>query len=151
MPLVPQVTLQDFYKQAIDFFGPINPPRKKNGATHIITTTNFLTRQAEAQPVKDCITKAAVEFIFEYILSRFGCPKIFLSDQGSHFLNQTIEALTMEFQFYHQKSTPYHPQANKTVEEFNKSLEIALTKVCNVNVNKWHLRIPVVLWAYRTT
>ena len=101
MPLKPQVTLQAFDKWAIDFVGPINPSGKHTGARYIITATYYLTRWAEATPVKDCIAVIAAQFIIENILTRFGCPRILMGDQGTHFLNQTIQLLTEEFQIYH--------------------------------------------------
>lgn len=129
--LTPQVTLQPFEKWVIEFVGPIQPPGKKKGAWYIITMTKYLTRWVEVQPVKDCTSVTAAKFISEYILTRFGYPKILMGDRSMHFLNETISALTEEFQVYHQKSTQYHPQVNGIVETFNEILENVLKKVCN--------------------
>ena len=151
MSLVPHVTLQLFDKWAVDFVGPINPPGKRTGTCYIITATDCLTRWAEATPVANCTTVTATRFIFETIVTQFGYPRILMSDQGSHFVNQMVKALTEELQIHHKRSTPYHSQENGTIEAFNKILEIALTKVCNANHDDQDLKIPAVLWAYRTT
>ena len=82
-----------------------------------------------------------MKFIFEYILSRFGCTKILVRERGSHFLNEMIAALLEEFHMYHQKITPYHPQSNGIVEAFNKILENSLMKICNVKRNDWDAHI----------
>jgi len=101
MLLVPQVNLHAFEKWAINLVGIISLLGKKIGARYIITTTDYLTRWAEAQLVNDCNTKTTTKFIFEYILSKFVYQKILMSDQGTHFLNKTIKSLTEEFQVYH--------------------------------------------------
>ena len=80
MPLVPQVTLQPFDKWDVYFMGPIQPPAKGNSAWYIITTTDYLTRWVEVALVADCTTMTVTKFIFENIVTRFGCPRLLMSD-----------------------------------------------------------------------
>jgi len=53
-----------------------------------------------SNPVKDCIGATTSNFLFEYVLTIFGCLKVLMSDNGMHFLNETINTLTEEFQVY---------------------------------------------------
>jgi len=146
MPLRPQVTLQAFDKWVIDFVGPINPLAKRTGVRYIITTIKYLTTWVEAAPVKYCNAETAAHFSFEQVITRFRCPRVLMSDQGMHFINSTICVMLEEFEVHHQRSTPYHPQANGTIEAFNKILENTLMKIYNVNRDDWDIKFPTVLW-----
>jgi hypothetical protein len=95
--LAPHITLQAFEKWAIEFVGPINPPGKHTEAKYITTAIEYLTRWEEAREVKYCSTTTTTCFIYDDIITRFGCPNILMSDQGTHFINKTIESLTQEF------------------------------------------------------
>jgi hypothetical protein len=150
-PLHPVRALQAFEKWAVEFIGQINPIAKHSKAIYIITATDYLTRWAEATIFQDCLIDIAARFIFENIITQFGCPRSLTSNQGGHFISSTIEKLTTDFLIQHDKSNCNHPQVNGTVEVFEKILERGLTKVCCINREDWDDRVPIVLWAYRTT
>ena len=52
------------------------PIPKKNG--DIVVVTKYLTKWAEAKAVKIDTVIHAATFMYENIISRSGCPKIFL-------------------------------------------------------------------------
>ena len=43
------------------------------------------------------------------IFPRFGTPRALISDDGSHFCNNVIEALLKKYGVTHKVATPYHP------------------------------------------
>ena len=72
-------------------------------------------------PTKNCTVAPIVKFLWENIITRYGCPLSLTSERGTHFINETnFRILLDEFMIAHHKTTPYHPQANGNVEAFNK-------------------------------
>eukprot|EP00253_Pinus_taeda_P022855 PITA_22855 len=59
----------------------------------------YLIRWAETQLVKDYTGATSAKLLFEYLLTRFGFPKVLIRDSSMHFLNETINTLTEEFQW----------------------------------------------------
>lgn len=64
---------------------------------------------------------------------KFGCPLTLISNQGAHFINQTIKILLKEFLLDHHMTSTYHPHANGGVESINKTLTKGLTKICSMD------------------
>jgi hypothetical protein len=93
LPLQPVRSLQAFQKWVFYFIGPMNPSAKHSKARYIITTTNNLTRWAEAEVFQYFLIDTNARFIFENVITRFGCPRSLTSDQGSHFISNTITNL----------------------------------------------------------
>lgn len=146
-PLNPIEVKEPFQQIGIDIVGPLPITPRNN--RYIVVATDYMTRWPEACPIQKANAAEVVDFIYDEIICRHGCPKIILSDRGTHFRNQLVDTLLEKLQVKHYLSTPYHPQTNGLVERFNKTLCESLAKLCN-EVTEWDLLIPSVLFAYRT-
>lgn len=150
MPLVPILAQIPFEKWGIDFVGPIAPPSRRGQKRYILVATDYVTKWAEASAVQNDNAGTVARFLYENIITRFGCPKELVSDRGTHFINDTIRALTDKYDIKHRKTTPYHPRANGQTEKTNGILCKILTKTISGKGTDWDDKLFAALWAYRT-
>ena len=118
---------------------------------YIIIAVEYLTKWAEAKEIKAADAKQTAIFLYENIISRFGCAQILVSDRGTHFLNEAIEEMTKLFQINHRKTTPYHPQTNGLAERVNQTLVCILRKTVTDSKRDWDNKLTAALWVYQTT
>ena len=149
MPLHISLSLVPFEKWGIDYVGEIHPHSSKR-MSYIIVATEYLTKWVEAKAVKSDTAAHTATFIYENIISRFGVPKILVSDRGTHLLNSLIQEMTDKFQIDHRKTTPYHPQTNGQTKRVNGILVSILRKTVMDSKRDWDTKLTAALWVYRT-
>ncbi|MCO5580822.1 hypothetical protein L7F22_034695 [Adiantum nelumboides] len=111
---------------------------------------DYLSRWAEAKPVKQITSKDVAKFVYEDICCKFGMPLELLSDKGPVFRGELVDYLCEKLHVRRRFTTPYYPQCNGMNERFNGELIRMLTKMTQSNVKTWDLELPCALWAYRT-
>ncbi len=61
----------------------------------------YVTKWAKTQASKIDIAKMVAQFLYENIITHFGCPLKLVSDHGTHFLNAIIKQLTTKYLIKH--------------------------------------------------
>jgi len=103
----------------IDFVRPFPLREKISRAKYIIIVVEYLTKWVESKPIESFTKEVAVGFIYENIITRFGCLLTLFNNQGNHLVNGTIKILLEKSMIDHNKTSPYHPEVNGVVEPFN--------------------------------
>ena len=101
-----------------------------------------------ATPKNDA--KAIVKFLKMNIFSRFGVPRVLISDGGSHFCNIQLQKVLGHYNVTHKVASPYHPQTNGQAEVSNRELKKILEKIVASARKDWAIKLDDALWAYRT-
>ncbi|XP_059315368.1 uncharacterized protein LOC132065959 [Lycium ferocissimum] len=104
----------------------------------------------EAIATKTNDTRVVCAFLKKNIFSKFGTPRVIISDQGTHFINRQFASLLSRYGVTHKTGTPYHAQTSGQVEVSNRELKRILEKTVGSSRKDWSLKLDDALWAYRT-
>ena len=129
----------------IDLIGTL--PVTPRGNRFVIVAVDYLTHWVEAKAIPEKTADAIAEFIKFNIIARHGPPKILISDQGTEFVNVTVNALLRTCGITHITSSPYHPQTNGLTERTNQSLIQKLAKGADSPTN-WDTALNFSVFAY---
>jgi hypothetical protein len=88
--LITTLFKEPFQKWGLDFIGPIKSTSCYFGNRYILVATDYATKWVEARTLRTNTTNVIAKFLYDHILTRFGCPLIIILDQGTHFINDVI-------------------------------------------------------------
>jgi hypothetical protein len=139
-----------FQQWGIDFIGKINP---SSSGQHkwILVSTDYFTKWIEVVPTRNATHQVVMKFLYENILSRFGCPKRLVIDNETTFKADALVDMceSMGIQLVH--STSYYPQGNGLAKSSNKRLIIIIRKMLEENKKNWDSKPKFAMWEDRVT
>ena len=126
-------------------------PTARALAKFAILAIDYFTKWVEAEPLSAITEAKCTNFIWRNIIYRFGIPYLIVTDNGKQFDNPALREMCQELGIHKLFSTPDHPQANGQVEAANKTIKDNLRKKLERLKGAWINKLPMVLWAHRTT
>ena len=117
---------------------------------YVITMIDYFSKCPEAFPLYKKEAKEVAEKLSETIY-RFGPPDEIISDCRGEFNSKVTAELMKNYSIKHITTSPYHPQANGLVENFNQTIISIINKVVSDSGSDWDMQLGKVLFTYRTS
>ena len=136
-------------KIAIDILGPLVKSQKGN--RFILVLADCFSKWTEAYALPNQEAKTIAEVIVNEFICRFGTPLQILSDQGSNFQSKLFTEVCEMLKIDKVRTSSMRPQANGTVERFNRTLQNMLTSFCEKDQRTWDQYLPQLMMAYRAS
>ena len=147
--MIPIEVTQPFELVTFDIMGPIAPVTAE-GNRYILVMLDHFTKWAEAFALKDQKAQTVANIIFSEYICRHGCPRRFLSDQGTNFNAEVMDQLAALLDIDKAHTTPYRPQCDGLSERFNRTLGAMLRTVTHEFPNEWDNYLKPLCFAYNT-
>ena len=117
----------------------------------MLVGTDYFTKWVEVEPLANIKDVDAKKFVWKNIVTQFGVPHTFISDNGLQFDSKSFRRYCYDLGIKNRYFTPAYPQGNGQAEAVNKVIVNGLKKRLDNAKGKWVEELTHVLWTYRTT
>lgn len=131
-----------------DFVGPM--PRTKHGNCMLLVFIDRFTKWIEVVAMRKATAEGVVKAFRERILSRFGTPKLLITDNGSQFTSRILDNYLRHIGVRRQFTAPYCPQENPT-ERANRTIKTIIAQLAENQHNKWDEYLPEISLAVNSS
>ena len=92
------------------------------GNKYILVAVKYFSKWPEAQAFPTNNARVVANFL-KKLFSRFGTPKVLISDRGTHFCDSQLAKVLERYGVTHRFSTPYHAQTRRQTEVTNRGIK----------------------------
>ncbi len=110
-------------KWSLDFIGHVKPMGRHIRNKHILVVIGYATKWVKAKGFHSNMAVVMAKFLYECILTRFGCPLTMVQIRECISPTTPFSHLVNHLFFHHMASTTYYPQGNGQVEYINKRVK----------------------------
>ena len=107
-PSQPVNIAQPFDQWGLDTIGEIVPHSSKQHR-YILTATDYFTKWVEAVPLKTTNAEHIIDFIDQFIITRFCLPSALMFDNASYFSRNSMIEFLLKRGFMIKYSANYYP------------------------------------------
>ena len=93
---------------------------------YVVVAVDYFTKWVEAKPLVGISSKKVQEFIWEFIICRFGISHEIISDNGTLFDSNEFCNFCKDLGIKKSFSSVDHPQMNGQIEAVNKIIKFNL-------------------------
>ncbi|KRK05548.1 uncharacterized protein Dyak_GE28019, partial [Drosophila yakuba] len=132
----------------VDFVGPL--PRSKHGNTTLLVMVDKFSKWVELAAIRQATADSFLRVFRERIVTRYGAPKILISDNGVQFTGRKTKKEMERWGIRQQFTAPYTPQENPT-ERTNRTIKTMIAQITGEDQTNWDNKIPELMLAFNSS
>ncbi|CAC5417790.1 unnamed protein product [Mytilus coruscus] len=126
---------------------PTTPDKYK----HVLLVVDSYSKRSEIFPLRTQEAGEVAGIRYREIISRYGAPRVLISDRGRNFTSNLVKALSEIFQITRHLTSSYHPQSNGSVERMNSVILQSIRSYAKDQQDDWVYLLPGIMMTYRAT